>query len=150
MDTKRITKISIFMAMSIALTFFPKILTPTGYIHLGDSIIILSAFFLGPIDAMLVGGIGHAMADIISGYAIYAIPTLLIKGLLGYAMGKIKNKYISMPLGILIVISGYFIFESIYFSIEAGLFSILTSFVQVLSSVIVSLFVYKFTKNKLK
>ncbi len=136
--------------MSIALTFFPKILTPTGYIHLGDSIIILSAFFLGPIDAMLVGGIGHAMADIISGYAIYAIPTLLIKGLLGYTMGKIKNKYISMPLGILIVISGYFIFESIYFSIEAGLFSILTSFVQVLSSVIVSLVIYKFTKNKLK
>ncbi|MBO5505764.1 MAG: ECF transporter S component [Clostridia bacterium] len=150
MDTKRITKISIFMAMSIALTFFPKILTPTGYIHLGDSIIILSAFFLGPIDAMLVGGIGHAMADIISGYAIYAIPTLLIKGLFGYAMGKIKNKFISMPLGILIVITGYFIFESIYFSIEAGLFSILTSFVQVLSSVIVSLVIYKFTKNKLK
>ena len=150
MDTKRITKISIFMAMSIALTFFPKILTPTGYIHLGDSIIILSAFFLGPIDAMLVGGIGHAMADIISGYAIYAIPTLLIKGLFGYAMGKIKNKFISMPLGILIVITGYYIFESIYFSIEAGLFSILTSFVQVLSSVIVSLVIYKFTKNKLK
>ncbi|MBO5136005.1 MAG: ECF transporter S component [Clostridia bacterium] len=150
MDTKRITKISIFMAMSIALTFFPKILTPTGYIHLGDSIIILSAFFLGPVDAMLVGGIGHAMADIISVYAIYAIPTLLIKGLFGYAIGKIKNKYISMPLGILIVITGYFIFESIYFSIEAGLFSILTSFVQVLSSVIVSLVVYRFTKNKLK
>lgn len=76
--------------------------------------------------------------------------SILIKGLFGYAMGKIKNKFISMPLGILIVITGYFIFESIYFSVEAGLFSILTSFVQVLSSVIVSLVIYKFTKNKLK
>ena len=138
------------MAMSIALTFFPKILTPTGYIHLGDSIIILSAFFLGPIDAMLIGGIGHCIADIISGYAIYAIPTLIIKGLFGYAVGKIKNKYISLPLGILIIITGYFIFESLYFSIEAGLFSVLTSFIQVLSSVIVSLIIYRFTKNKIR
>ena len=150
MTTKRITTISIFMAMSIALTFFPKILTPTGYIHLGDSIIILSAFFLGPIDAMLIGGIGHCIADIISGYAIYAIPTLIIKGLFGYAVGKIKNKYISLPLGILIIITGYFIFESLYFSIEAGLFSVLTSFIQVLSSVIVSLIIYRFTKNKIR
>ena len=150
MTTNRITKISIFMAMSIALTFFPKILTPTGYIHLGDSIIILSAFFLGPIDAMLIGGIGHAMADIISGYAIYAIPTLLIKGLFGYTVGKIKNRFISLPLGIIIIVLGYFVFESFYFSIEAGLFSILTSFIQVLSSAIISLVIYKFVKNKIR
>ena len=38
-----------------------------------------SAYFFGPVVGALAGGIGSAMADILTGYAIWALPTLLIK-----------------------------------------------------------------------
>ena len=46
---------------------------------LGDSVILISAYFFGPVVGALAGGIGSAMADILTGYAIWALPTLLIK-----------------------------------------------------------------------
>ena len=59
-----------------------------GYVHPGDIFIYLAAMTLGP-PAGLSAAIGSALADALSGiYAVYAPPTLLIKGLMGYAAGR--------------------------------------------------------------
>ena len=41
---------------------------PLGYAHLGDSVILITAYLFGPVVGALAGGIGSAMADILTGY----------------------------------------------------------------------------------
>lgn len=60
-----------------------------GYVHLGDSMILLIGVFFGARYGMTAGGIGAALADILTGYAHWAPFTLIIKGLMGWLIGKI-------------------------------------------------------------
>ena len=70
---------------------------PTGYIHPGDALVILSGIILGPALGSFAAGVGSMLADLFSGYVLYAIPTLIIKGLsamiAGYAYHKLKQKF---------------------------------------------------------
>ena len=50
-----------------------------GYINLGDALVLMSGFMLGPVYGGAAAGIGSALADIITGYAYYAPGTLVIK-----------------------------------------------------------------------
>ncbi len=45
------------------LTMFPQIPTPAtnGYVHLGDSLVLVSAWALGPVYGPLAAGIGSAL-----------------------------------------------------------------------------------------
>lgn len=40
---------------------------------------------------MVAGGVGSALADVLSGYAHWAPFTLIIKGLMGYLVGKLSH-----------------------------------------------------------
>ena len=88
-----------------------------GYIHLGDSVILLSGIMFGPAAGLVAGGIGSAMADILTGYSYWAPFTLVIKGLMGYAAGRIAfdgtdrafglNKFMGAFAAEVIMIVGY-------------------------------------------
>lgn len=71
---------------------------PTGYIHLGDALVILSGILLGPVLGGFAAGFGSMLADLLSGYVLYAIPTLIIKGvaamIAGYAFHKLRKSFI--------------------------------------------------------
>ena len=62
-----------------------------GYIHPGDSMIFVAAVFFGKREGAIAGGIGSALADILSGYAHWALFTLLIKALEGYLAGRLAD-----------------------------------------------------------
>ena len=62
-----------------------------GYIHLGDSMILLTSVFFGWKYGMAAGGIGSALADLLSGYAHWAPFTLIIKGGMGLLIGLIAD-----------------------------------------------------------
>lgn len=62
-----------------------------GYIHLGDSVILLISVFFGWRYGMVAGGVGSALADLLSGYAHWAPFTLIIKGLMGFIIGKLSE-----------------------------------------------------------
>ena len=53
-----------------------------GYIHLGDAFIYLAASFLPWPYAMAAAAIGASLADLLTGAAVYALPTLIIKALM--------------------------------------------------------------------
>lgn len=53
-----------------------------GYVHLGDSMFLLVGVFFGARYGMVAGGIGSALADVLSGYSHWAPFTLIIKGLM--------------------------------------------------------------------
>ena len=92
---------AVFMALTCVATMVVQIPIPLGYAHLGDSVILICAFFFGPVVGALAGGIGSAMADILTGFAVWAVPTLIIKTIMPIIacaiFGNMKSKLIYLP-----------------------------------------------------
>ena len=80
---------AVMVAVVAVLTFAVQIPIPAtgGYIHFGDVGVYFSAFCFGPIIGSIAGGLGCAIADIISGYASWAPLTLIAHGLQGLLAG---------------------------------------------------------------
>lgn len=146
LNIKTLIRLAMLIALSTVLTLFPQIPAGNGYVHFGDCIIYLAAIFLGPVSGALVGAIGHALADILSGFAIFAIPTFLIKGLVGFAVGKIVSSRSMTPIrlilaalsALVIVGLGYFLTELFLYGISGALLSLFSTPVQWLMSVAAS------------
>ena len=96
-----------------------------GYVNLGDCMVLLAAFFLGPVYGAAAAGIGSMLADLFLGYAYYAPGTLLIKGAMAlcaallFSLWQKHRKLPVMPAvllasvaGELLMVSGYFVYES--------------------------------------
>lgn len=80
-DTKSLAVTALMAAFTCIATMSIRIPSPTlGYIHPGDCLVLLCGVILGPVAGFLAAGIGSMFADLLSGYVIYAIPTLIIKG----------------------------------------------------------------------
>lgn len=119
---------AVFMALICMATMVVQIPIPLGYAHLGDCMILLATYLLGPVAGMIASGIGSAMADILTGYAIWAIPTLLIKGIMpwiAFYFFRKKTKfspYIGAVFCLLFMILGYVVAGCIlYGSISTGI-----------------------------
>ena len=78
----------LFAALTCVATMVLVIPSPTGgYMNLGDAVVLLGAFLLGPACGAVAGGIGAALADLLAGYAVYVPATLVIKALMGVTAG---------------------------------------------------------------
>jgi len=62
-----------------------------GYFNVGDVMIFVAALTFNPLIGGVAGGLGSAIADII-GFPVFALPTLVIKGLEGLLASLITNK----------------------------------------------------------
>jgi len=88
-----------------------------GYINVGDAMIFTSALLFGPIIGGVAGGVGSALADIIS-YPIFAPYTLVIKGLEGFISGYISDRkstvkdLLAWITGSATMVLGYFVAEA--------------------------------------
>lgn len=94
MQTKDLTKMAMLAALVCLLTFIIKIPVPAtgGYTHLGDCMIFIGVLLLGWRKGALAAALGAAMADLLSGAAIWIIPTFIIKGLMAATMGLLTEK----------------------------------------------------------
>lgn len=76
----RVILTAMFASMVCVSTICIQVASPLGgYINLGDALVLMSAFMLGPVYGAAAAGIGSAMADVFTGYVIYAPGTLVIK-----------------------------------------------------------------------
>jgi uncharacterized membrane protein len=108
----------VMTALVLALTR-SAVPNPVGYNHLGDVAIFFASFALGPWVGLVAGGVGTALADLLSGpYAVFAPLSLIVHGLQGFVAGWIysrqpntRNLIIATLVGGLIVIAGYFVGE---------------------------------------
>ncbi len=134
-NTKQIISAALFAALTLVLTFFVKIPLPTGYANLGDCAVLLAGWILGPLFGFLAAAVGSMLADIFSGYAIYAMATLIIKGLMAliaYSLYKKLKKHASRILSLIIsgtfaellMVFGYFVFEDILYGAGMALVNI--------------------------
>lgn len=142
------------MAAIIAIfTAFVKIPTGinNGYLHFGDSVIYLAGCIVGPFG-MFSAAIGGALADIMAGVAIWAVPTAIIKALncLPFVIAtryyikkkgcfKIVNAYtVAMTvISAFITVFGYLLAESLMYSFPTALTSVPFSIVQTVGSAVI-------------
>ncbi|MCR8745042.1 ECF transporter S component [Romboutsia lituseburensis] len=115
--TKKIVLNGLMIALVCIATMTIQIPTPgtNGYVNIGDGVIFISSILFGPISGMVAGGVGSAMADILSGYSHWALFTLIIKGLEGYIVGIIIKNSSNMFRTIFATVVGTFIMVVGYF-----------------------------------
>ncbi len=117
-----------------------------GFIHIGDSIVYLCGILLSPAYAAAAAGIGSALADVLSGYLLYAPATFVIKALdaviAGFAFkmlaGKTKRTIsrtfvavsIAVCAGGLVMVSGYFAYEAMLFGGAAAIAALIPNIIQ--------------------
>lgn len=135
LTTKDLCLTALFTAIVFVMTFVPKIPIPLGYAHLGDAAVLLAVVLLGKKQGAIAGAVGSALADLIGGFAIWIVPTLVIKYIMAWIFGIISqnhhDKFVinsgnltAVFLGLVWMVAAYTIFGAIlYDSMEAGLSS---------------------------
>ena len=82
--TRALVMAGLFAALGCVATMVLQVPSPTGgYMNLGDTVVILGAYLLGPLYGAVAGGVGPALADLLSGYTVYVPATLIIKAIMG-------------------------------------------------------------------
>ena len=113
---------ALLTAMCTAATIaLPIPLVTGGYLNAGDIIIVVTALLFGPLPASIVGSFGGSIADIITGYVIFAPGTFIAKGLSGLLIGlvwkKSKSKRLIVSVGA--SLCGASLMTLLYFVYEA-------------------------------
>lgn len=123
--TKKLIFAALFAALTCVATMIIKIPTPLGgYIHAGDAVVVLAAFLLGPVWGALAAGLGSALADLISGYALYVPGTFVIKALVALVAGwllsrrfvknQLAKSIIAGIVGEIVMVGGYLLYEAVF------------------------------------
>jgi uncharacterized membrane protein len=119
-----------FAALIYVSTCFVQIPNPAsgGYVHPGDALCLLAAWLLPLPWGIAASAIGTMLADLLSGYAAYALPSFIIKaivpcvaGLLLRALwrGELTVKRTLLPClvsgvaGEIFMVGGYFLLNAV-------------------------------------
>ena len=147
--TQKIVFSSLFAALVCVATMLIKIPSPLkGYVNLGDGIVLLSAWVLPFPYGMIAAGLGSALADVFSGYALYAPATLVIKALMAVAAyffyklfsKKLKGVISGVLSGLiseLVMILGYFLFEGVLYGFLPSLVNVPANAVQAAAGILI-------------
>lgn len=162
LTTKKIVMASMLASLCCVATMIIKIPSPLkGYLNLGDCVVLLSGFMLSPLYGFFAAGIGSALADIFSGYVIYAPATFVIKGvmaLIAYYGFKITHnkigtapaRIISAALAEIIMALGYFVFEGFMYGFIASAVNIPANAIQGVAGLILGVILVKiFEKHQI-
>lgn len=83
---------AVFVALAFVATLVIQIPVGVGYVNFGDAVVMTAGVVLGPLGAAIVGGLGPALADVATGFFVYAPFTCLIKAAEGLVCGLIFKK----------------------------------------------------------
>lgn len=127
LSVKKLTLAGVLAALVFVMTWVPKVPVPMtgGYVHLGDGAIFLSVLLLGPLG-IPAAAIGSGLSDILGGYLVYALPTMMIKALValiawkGWKEGSWLRAIVAFMLAEAVMVLGYFLFESAMYGAAAA------------------------------
>lgn len=160
--TREIVTAALLAALVCVATMIVKIPSPLkGYLNLGDCIVLVAGWVLSPVYGFLAAGIGSALADLFSGYVIYAPATFVIKGLMALLafygfkllrgkLGNLPSRIISGAVAEIAMVLGYFIFEGFLYGFLPSVVNIPANGVQGAAGLILGTVIIKiFEKSKL-
>lgn len=149
---KKMALTAMFAALIIVTTAYIKIPAPLGYVHIGDSMVYLSAALLPEPFGFVAAAIGGVLADLLAGYPHWAFPTVIIKTcnvlpffLIRLAMkNEVKYEKIIHLFNLLMLIpttlitlGGYFIANMLMYDTGAAVAELLPNLIQATVSAIV-------------
>lgn len=120
-SVRLLCKAAAFSALVFLFTAYLHIPAGNGYIHVGDGLIFLAACLLPRPYAIGVGVCGALLADCLTGYALWAPASVVIKGLTvlffsgkGKTILTLRNLCALVPAAILCA-GGYYLYEALFY-----------------------------------
>lgn len=161
-NTKKIVMAALMAALACVATMIIKVPSPLkGYLNLGDCVVLITGWMLSPIYGFLAAGLGSALADLFSGYVVYAPATFLIKGcmaliayfgfrLLHKKVSDLPSRIISGTAAEMLMILGYFVFEGCMYGFGPSVVNIPANAVQGIAGLVIGIILTKvFVKSKI-
>ncbi len=161
-ETLRLVLGAVFIALVALATMVIQIPIPQagGYLNIGDTMIFVAALLLGPVGGAVAGGIGSALADFLNPiYAYWAPWTLVVKGIEGLLVGSLgygvyqkygrvtPRVYLSMGVGALWMVVGYYFASSILYGFSVALVHVPMNLLQGVVSVVLAGLVLGFLRH---
>lgn len=147
-------------ALCCVVTMIIKVPSPMeGYLNLGDAIVLLSGWLMGPLYGFMASAIGSSLADVFSGFALYAPATFVIKGLMAFVAyhtykvfikhtKDITSRILSGVTAEIVMIAGYYIFEGFMYGFGPSLVNIPANAIQGICGMIAGIILVNvFKKN---
>ena len=131
-----ITLTGVFASLIYILTAFVHIPTGAGYTHAGDGIIFLAASLLPAPYAMAAGAIGGALADGLSGFAVWMPATIIIKAVTCLFFSSkgdrivTKRNLLGLIPSLILCVCGYSLYQGIFMTEHFSAATISAAFVQ--------------------
>ncbi len=160
--TKKLVMAALIAALCCVATMIIKIPSPLkGYLNLGDCVVLLAGWLLSPTYGFASAGIGSALADVFSGYIVYAPATFVIKGIMAIIahfcfkdmhnkLGNTPSRIIGGILAEIEMILGYFVFEGFMYGFMPSVVNIPANGVQGIAGIIIGIILIKvFEKSKM-
>ena len=111
---------ALFAALTFVATAYLQIPIPVGagYVHLGDTFVLLAALMLPLPYAIAASAVGAALADVVAAYFVYAPATAVVKALMVVAVWLVCRKkrcwwteVLSFVGATAVLALGYFVYE---------------------------------------
>ena len=153
--TKKLVMTALMAALTCIATMIIVIPSPLkGYINLGDCLVLPSGWIISPDYGFFAAGLGSALADIFSGYVLYAPATFLIKGLmaliacfgfrlLGKKCNHLISRVVSGAVAEILMILGYFVYEGFLYGFAASAVNIPANGVQGIAGLVIGIVLMK-------
>lgn len=128
---KQLTLVSVFSVIIFVLTFagiqFSFLSALGGYTHLGTLAMFLIAVKYGKFYGMISAALGMTIFDVLGGWLVWAPGTFVVRLFAGYVFGllaesskgqgkSLVKNVLSLLGGGLVILVGYYVFESIVIS----------------------------------
>jgi uncharacterized membrane protein len=143
--------IAVLTALTTAVTAALVIPFPTtsGYLNIGDTVVMIGGLLLGPVGAFFIGGVGSAMVDVVVAPQFAPI-TLVVKGCEGLVVALVSHgpdspgrlrirDVIALVCGALVMLTGYFVAETLLLGIGPAMLELVgVNSIQVTVGVVVA------------
>lgn len=118
-NVKHMCLAAVFAAVVFVTTAYLHIPSHTGYVHIGDGFIFLTACLLPTPYAVFAGVCGAVLSDCLTGFALWAPGSAVIKAVIallftcrGEKAVSVRNALMLIPAAI-INIGGYYLYEAL-------------------------------------
>ena len=131
--TRKLVYAALFAALTCVMTMIVKIPVPAtgGYVNLGDCVVLLAGWVLGPMYGGAAAGLGSMLADLVSGYPLYAPGTFVIKACMAVCAWAVFRAAAGEKRGLAariggalageaVMVAGYFAYEGVVLGFGLG------------------------------
>ncbi|CEP80816.1 ECF transporter S component [Paraclostridium sordellii] len=164
--TRDLVETSLLIALVFIATRFINIRLPItsngGLVHLGNTMLFISAIVFGKKKGAFAGAFGMGLFDLLSEWVIWAPFTFIIRGIMGYIIGIIAwsnrkkgNDIFTNIIAIIVsgvwMIFGYFVTEMILYGNQIqALASIPGNITQIIIGIVIGVPIAKILKKYIK